>query len=146
MKKTLTSIACLFFLMTVLTSCGNKEESHSTETMSDTTTVTNSTPNATMETETNTESANTEVTSTNETSGDCNEFLNGYEKFMDKYIALLKKYKANPNDAAIIGEYSSMMAEAGEWAEKTKDCAADAKFTAKFTAIQMKIANAASGM
>ena len=81
-----------------------------------------------------------------ESSGDCDEYLKGYEKFMDKYIALLKKYKANPTDASILTDYTSMVTEAQDWATKTADCAADTKFAAKFTAIQLKIANAAAGL
>lgn len=81
-----------------------------------------------------------------ESSTDCDEFLKGYEKFMDKYIAILKKYKANPTDASILSDYTSMLTEAQEWSTKTADCAADPKFASKISAIQMKIANAAAGL
>lgn len=91
-------------------------------------------------------SSNSESNEVSSSSGDCDEFLDGYEKFMDDYIAILKKYKNDPTDASILSEYTSIMSEATEWSTKTADCAADEKFAAKFTAIQMKIANAASGM
>jgi hypothetical protein len=90
--------------------------------------------------------SNSESTDVSSSSGDCYEFLDNYEKFMDDYIAILKKYKNDPTDASILSEYTSILSEASEWSTKTADCAADTKFAAKFAAIQMKIANAASGM
>jgi hypothetical protein len=87
-----------------------------------------------------------EDTPSTSSSNNCEEFLNGYEKFMDKYIAVIKKMKNNPSDMSVMTDYTSMMTEATEWSSKTADCAADAEFAAKFAAIQMKIANAASGM
>jgi hypothetical protein len=72
--------------------------------------------------------------------------LEGYEKFMNDYIEVLKKYKEDPNDAALMGEYTTLMSEASQWASKTGDCSTDPAFAAKFSAIQMKIATAASGM
>jgi hypothetical protein len=84
-----------------------------------------------------------EVNSTNSSSGDdCDEFLEGYEIFMDNYIVVLKKYKDNPSDPSILSDYTALMTEAQEWSTKTKDCASDAKFAAKFAAIQMKITSA----
>lgn len=91
-------------------------------------------------------SSNSESSEVSSSSDDCDEFLAGYEKFMDKYIDVLKKYKANPTDASIMSDYTSLMTEATEWSTKTADCAADPKFAAKFVAIQTKIANAASGL
>ncbi|MFZ4401919.1 MAG: DUF6591 domain-containing protein [Bacteroidales bacterium] len=77
---------------------------------------------------------------------DCDEYLKGYEKFMNDYIDILKKYKKNPTDASILAKYTTIMSEATEWSTKTADCASDTKFAEKFSKIQMKIANAASGM
>ena len=91
-------------------------------------------------------SSNTESNEESSSSGECDEFLDGYEKFMDEYIVIIKKMQKNPNDMSVMTDYTSIMTEATEWAEKTADCAADAEFAAKFAAIQMKIANAASGM
>jgi len=79
-------------------------------------------------------------------SGDCNEYLKGYEAFMKDYIAIIKKMKKNPNDMSVMTDYTSMMTEATNWASKTSDCAADAKFATKFADIQMKIANAVSDL
>jgi hypothetical protein len=98
-----------------------------------------------FDSESSSSSSSSSVSSSN-SSDNCDEFLKGYEEFMNKYIAIAKKMKNNPNDMSIMSDYTSMMTEASEWAEKTADCAADAKFTSKFAAIQMKIANAASKM
>ncbi|MEJ6791336.1 MAG: hypothetical protein QNK89_00960 [Lacinutrix sp.] len=87
-----------------------------------------------------------EDTQSSSSSNECEDFLKDYEKFMDKYIAILKKMKNNPSDMSVLSNYTSMMTEATEWADKTADCAADAKFAAKLSAIQMKIANAAAEM
>ena len=75
-------------------------------------------------------------------SGNCDEFLKGYEKFMQDYVSLLKRYKAHPNNTELLTDYTSMMTEANEWANKVKDCAGDNKYASKFVAIQMKISQA----
>lgn len=38
-----------------------------------------------------------------------------------------------------------MITDSTEWADKTAYCTADAKFAAKYSEIQMKIANTAAG-
>jgi hypothetical protein len=79
-------------------------------------------------------------------SGSCDELLAGYEKFMTDYIEIIKKYKDNPSDQTLLEDYNKLMTEAGTWASKTSACAGDPAFAAKFSQIQMKIANAASGI
>lgn len=91
-------------------------------------------------------SKNESASSTTKSSGDCDEFLKGYENFMEQYIDIMKKMQNNPNDNSVMTDYTTMMTEATEWADKTADCAEDAKFAAKLTEIQMKIANAASDL
>jgi len=76
---------------------------------------------------------------------ECDEYLDGYEKFMDNYITILKKQQADPSDMSIMTEYMSIMTEGTEWASKTPDCT-DMEFLGRLMEIQMKIANAASGM
>jgi hypothetical protein len=76
---------------------------------------------------------------------ECDEYLAGYEKFMDNYITILKKQQADPSDMSIMEEYMSIMTEGTEWASKTPDCT-DMEFLGKLMEIQMKMANAASGM
>ena len=77
-------------------------------------------------------------------SDNCDEFLKGYEKFMEDYVSLLKRYKADPNNTALLTDYTSMLSEANEWASKVKACAGDSKYANKFVEIQMKIAQAVS--
>ncbi|MBG0780794.1 MAG: toxin-antitoxin system YwqK family antitoxin [Bacteroidales bacterium] len=76
----------------------------------------------------------------------CDEFLKGYEKFMNEYISIMKKYNANTNDASILTDYTKMLQEALKWKEFDEECANDPKFVGKYTEIQMKIAQAASGI
>ena len=86
-----------------------------------------------------------DVENVSSNNSECDEFLEGYEDFMDKYIAIIKKQKADPADMSIMTEYATILTEASEWAGKTPDCT-DAEFVAKLSKIQMKIANAVSGM
>lgn len=144
MKTLLKSISMVALACIALTSCSGNKSDKEVETSA--VNVETSTDNTTSHSEsTNDESLNEEGKST-ETADNCEEFLKGYEDFMNKYIEIIKKYKSNPTDASLMGEYTSLMGEAGHWAEKTKNCAGDAQLAAKLTAIQMKIANAASGM
>jgi len=91
-------------------------------------------------------SDNDENESTSVSSSDCDKYLKEYEKFVLKYIDVLKKYKKNPNDPSVISDYTKMMSNANEWAEKIEDCTNDSKYTAKILEIQTKIANAVSDM
>ena len=86
-----------------------------------------------------------DVENVSSNNSECDEFLEGYENFMDKYIAIIKKQKADPADMSIMTEYATIITEASKWAGKTPDCT-DAEFVAKLSKIQMKIANAVSGM
>lgn len=95
------------------------------------------------------EDANYEPTSTNgstQSDSDCEKYIKGYERFVDRYIQILKKYKANPTDMSLISDYTEMVSEAEEWSSKAVDCSGDARFAAKIVEIQLKIANAASGL
>ena len=98
--------------------------------------------NESTSTSSSTSSSTLKSTSDDISIGNCEEFLNGYEEFMNEYINIMKKMKKNPEDLTIISEYTQMMTKATEWAEKTQDCSIDAKFTARYTEIQLKIANA----
>jgi hypothetical protein len=87
------------------------------------------------------------VDNSGKSKSDCEEFLDAYEEFMDEYIKVLKKYSEDPTDMTILSEYTSSMAKVSEWSEKAEsleDCMKNKKFVKKYTAIQMKIANALS--
>jgi hypothetical protein len=79
-------------------------------------------------------------------SNNCDEFLEQYKKFVNDYIYILKKYKNDPTDVTVLSEYTTMASEVSEWNAKISDCTADENFANKFSEIQMKIANAASGL
>lgn len=52
---------------------------------------------------------------------DWEEFLLNYETWVDDYIAIVKKYKDNPTDASILSDYTEMVAEIAEWAERADE-------------------------
>jgi hypothetical protein len=74
--------------------------------------------------------------------------LNEYEAFVDEYVVFMKKFSANPGDAALLGEYTSML----ERAEKAADSIAEVednlsgadleKFTNRYMKISEKITTA----
>ncbi|MCO5269067.1 MAG: hypothetical protein M9897_09255 [Brumimicrobium sp.] len=154
MKKVTVIFGALFFALFMMTSCGGKSSSESDfdktiEQLDEMRNLTDSNLDDSDESSTSDESSDVleEEKLSSSSGSDCDEFLKGYEKFMDKYIAIVKKQKNNPTDMSIMSEYSSMMSEASEWADKiTDDCANNPDFMAKYTKIQMKIANAASGI
>jgi hypothetical protein len=150
MKYIYVSIFALMSLLTV--SCGGNDENQD---LKNDLTEMNEEFNSDMEDQSmnsdenvDSESSNSESeeSSESEGSGDCQSFLNDYEQFMNDYISIIKKMKNNPTDMSIMTEYTEMMTEAGEWTDKTSDCAMDPSFAAKFSKIQLKIANAASGL
>ncbi len=92
-------------------------------------------------------SSSSSVSSENEnpstaSSGDCDQFIKDYEAFANSYIKILKKYKANPNDASILTEYTEAAQKAVEMQKGATDCT-DAKYAAKLMEIANKIAKAA---
>lgn len=85
--------------------------------------------------------------SSTNSSSNCDDFLRNYEKFMNNYIEIIKKQKNNPTDASIIAEYTSIMSQLSDWnIDKMEGCNKDPDFISKFTTIQLKIANASSGL
>jgi hypothetical protein len=142
MKKLMTIFGAILFASFILTSCGSSTKEKSKDENSSVSTSEKSGDNSAS----NQKGSTTEKTSSSSTTGDCDQFLKDYESFMVKYIDFLKKYKANPTDPAILSEYTSMAAESQTWSTKTANCAADPMYAAKFSAIAMKIANAAAGL
>ncbi|MBO5624131.1 MAG: zinc-ribbon domain-containing protein [Butyrivibrio sp.] len=66
-------------------------------------------------------------------------FLDSYEDFVDKYCEILTKYYENPTDFSILADYTSIMQEYAEFAEKVeaydsdKMSAADAAYYLEVT-------------
>jgi len=75
-------------------------------------------------------------------SGDCDKFLKDYEAFANSYIKVLKKYKANPNDASILSEYTEMAQKETEMQTNISTCT-DPKYASKILELNTKIAQAA---
>lgn len=75
---------------------------------------------------------------------DWDAILKSYEEYIDQYIKLIKK--AKDGDISAMTEYVEMMEKATDLAEKLKNAGDDLSPSqiAKFTKLQMKLANAAS--
>lgn len=80
------------------------------------------------------------------------EFLSEYEAWVDQYIVMMKKYKENPSDLTLLADYSNMMTEMADWAEKTEKMQVElenassaelAEYSAALAKIAAKIAQAA---
>ena len=122
MKKMTTIFGLILSVSLILTSCGGS----STE---------------------STESTETESGEVAEegSSSDCDQFLKDYEAFADSYIATVEKMKADPTDASVMTEYTSMLSKLTEVQSGGQDCT-DPEFVTKLSEIAMKITNAAASM
>lgn len=76
----------------------------------------------------------------------CVDMLNAYEAFAVEFIHIVKKHKAKPTDVYLMKKYAEVMSQAGEWEEKTKDCAMDTSFSKQITRIQLQLDHIVSGM
>jgi hypothetical protein len=92
------------------------------------------------------EDVNEEVVTKNSGNTNWDKILADYESYTDKYIKLLKKAKAG--DASAMSEYMEMLEKAQQFQESLSDANDDLTPAQlqKFTKIQMKLANAASGL
>ena len=138
MKKIFLSLA----VVALLTACADKAD---TEEAGKGKTNTEEAGKGKTEKKETTKDYDSNISESSSSNTDCDEYLDGYEDFMDKYISVLKKYKADPSDMSIMTEYTALASKAQEWAGKTPDCS-DASFIAKFSEIQMRMANSAIGM
>ncbi len=103
--------------------------------------------NSKVEYEPKQKSSNSSASSTSSSEaseGDCSSFVSEYDSFASSYISLLEKYKANPNDVSLLSEYQSMASKAASMQSKVSSLSCSPADLAKISAIQMKIANAAS--
>lgn len=75
-------------------------------------------------------------------SHDCGIFIKDYEAFVNSYIKVLKKYKANPNDATILSEYTDALQKASEMQTNAAACT-DLKYASKLLDLNNKLAQAA---
>lgn len=74
---------------------------------------------------------------------DWKTFLAEYEAWVDDYMALVEKYNADPTDITLITDYTEMLQEMTEWADKadqiTIDIASDATALAEYTVVMARI-------
>jgi hypothetical protein len=49
------------------------------------------------------------------------QVIKEYEQWVDDYVAVMKRYKANPTDAGLISQYTSMLSRINEWTDKVKN-------------------------
>ena len=72
--------------------------------------------------------------------GSCKQYLKDYQAFADQYVKASKMYKENPEDPAIVKEYTDLASKTAKWTkEAPEDCNAMqkikmAKITTKITA------------
>lgn len=97
-------------------------------------------------------SEETKAPSNNENTGaeEWRQFLKDYEAWVDDYIAIVKKYKDNPTDMSILTDYTNMVSEMADWAERAdeielelEDTDAALEYSSELLRIAAKLAEAA---
>ena len=125
MKKIGKTFGLILSISFILTSCGGSSSESST-----------------TENEEVTEEASS---SEDASSSDCDQFLKDYETFVDSYISMAKKMQEDPTNTSVLTEYASMTSKLSEMQATGDDCT-DTEIALKLTEINMKLAQAASGM
>lgn len=81
------------------------------------------------------------------------KFIKDYEKWVDNYIAFMKKYNDNPTDFSLLADYSKMLTEMADWAERADeleleivDTAEALEYSAELMRIAAKLAEAGADM
>ena len=165
MKKLLAMLLAVLLVFS-LTACGNNSDAPD-EKVDATGTVSSvySDENTQEETEANAESEKeeeepkteeskpTEVSEESKSDSEWRQFLKDYEKWVDDYIAFMKKYKENPSDLTLLSEYSKMLTDMSEWAEKAdkielelSDTSESLEFSAELLKIAAKLTEAGAQM
>ena len=97
-------------------------------------------------------SEETKTPSINDSTGteEWKQFLKDYEAWVDDYIAIVKKYKDNPTDMSILTDYTNMVSEMADWAERAdeielelEDTDAALEYSSELLKIAAKLAEAA---
>ncbi len=73
------------------------------------------------ETTGNTEDTKETTNDSNSDDEEWRQFLKDYEAWVDDYIAIVKKYKDNPTDMSILSDYTEMVSEMADWAERADE-------------------------
>lgn len=80
------------------------------------------------------------------------EFLDEYSMWVDEYVDIVDKYKNNPTDMTLLTEYTELMGDMAEWADKADKIQAELEdvspseameYAAELSKIAMKLAKIA---
>ena len=83
-----------------------------------------------------------EAGSAGTTSSPCDAFMTEYEQFADSYVALLQEAKSNPTDMSVLTKSADMLKQAGDMANRAKDCEGDESMLPRLQKVQEKLQNA----
>ena len=139
MKKIMVILVVLSIVFS-LTGCGGAKvpTSKDTDDYNDASEV----QNATLDT------SNAETLS-NSNNTEWKQFIKDYNAWVDEYIKIVKKYKANPTDLSIMTDYTKMISEMTDWAERSEkleeelDTTDALEFAAELAKIAQKLAEVA---
>lgn len=139
MKKTMVFLVVLSIVFS-LTGCGGAKvpTSNDTNDYNDVSDVQSATLDTSI-TETESNSNNTEW----------KQFIKDYNAWVDEYVKIVKKYKANPTDLSIMTDYTKMVSEMTDWAERSEkleeelDTTDALEFAAELAKIAQKLAEVA---
>ncbi len=139
MKKIMVILVVLSIVFS-LTGCGGAKvpTSKDTDDYNDVSEV----QNATLDT------SNAETLS-NSNNTEWKQFIKDYNAWVDEYIKIVKKYKANPTDLSIMTDYTKMISEMTDWAERSEkleeelDTTDALEFAAELAKIAQKLAEVA---
>lgn len=135
MKKLLAILLAAMMLFS-LTACGTEGNDGKTAQVENSSISDNTDTSTDLETENKSDDSTGDYT--------WKDYLVDYEKWVDDYIVVLKKHNENPSDLSILSDYSKMVQETAEWAERSEKIKSDIKDTnemLEFSSELLKIAS-----
>lgn len=135
MKKLLAILLAVMMLFS-LTACGAEGNDGKTAQIENSSISDNTNTSSELETENKSDISTGDYT--------WKDYLVDYEKWVDDYIVVLKKHHENPSDLSILSDYSKMVQETAEWAERSEKIQSDIEDTSEmleFSSELLKIAS-----
>lgn len=135
MKKLLAILLAAMMLFS-LTACGTEGNDGKTAQVENSSISDNTDTSTDLETENKSDDSIGDYT--------WKDYLVDYEKWVDDYIVVLKKHNENPSDLSILSDYSKMVQETAEWAERSEKIKSDIEDTSEmleFSSELLKIAS-----
>lgn len=135
MKKLLAILLTVMMLFS-LTACGTEENDEKNAKVENPSLSDNTDTSNVLETENKSDISTGDYT--------WKDYLVDYEKWVDEYIVILKKHHENPSDLSILSDYSKMVQETAEWAERSEKIKSDIEDTSEmleFSSELLKIAS-----